>query len=92
MLAQWKEEINTITNLHTSTILQNLKTLHNTLHTLDPKTHIPRPKIDLNIRQQVIAAADAIQDLLAAGLSIAAQLFPTKAPFTRPTHKQRSRF
>ncbi len=80
-----------ITNLHTPLIQQNLNTLLYTLHTPVPNTHAARPAIDINTRQHLIAAADAIQDLLAEGLTIATQSFPTKAPYSRTTHKQRSR-
>ncbi len=83
--------MHSITNLHTPLIHQNLNSLLSTLHTPDPNTHATRPTIDSNTRQQLIAAADAIQDLLAKGLTNATQSFPTNALYSRPTHKQRSK-
>ena len=91
LLAQWKEDMISITNILTPNIQTNLKTLQNTLHTPVPTAGVIRPEVDNTTRMQIIAAADAIQDILAEGLSIATQKFPTKAPYSRPTHKQRSK-
>ena len=67
-----------ITNLHTPLIQQNIDTRLSTLHTPDPNTQAARPTKNSNTRQQLIDAADAIQDLLAEGLTIATQSFPAK--------------
>ena len=69
-------------NLQTPLIKQNLNTLLATLRTPDLNTQTARPPIDTNTRQQLINAANAIQDLLAEGLTIATKSFPAKAPYS----------
>ncbi len=85
LLTQWKETMRSNINLQTPLIQQNLNTLLSTLHTPDLNTQAARLTIDSNTRQQLMNTADALQDLLAEGLSIATKSFPRR-PHTQDPH------